>query len=264
MNRLSLIVISLIALSNIGCINENQEAKSTVATEETVKIELSEAEQLIADAIKAHGGDSYKTANISFKFRGNNYRFKNDGNNYLYELTEKKEDSSTWKHTLDNGDFQIEVDGEIKQFDEKKADSYKNALNSVIYFATLPSKLQDPAVIADYKGKTFINDTAYHLVVITFNKEGGGKDFEDQFFYWINSETKLIDYLAYSYKDKEGVGSRFRKAYNRREIGGIIFQDYINYKGAPDVHLYVLAEQFERGELVELSRIETENLKDLR
>ncbi len=260
MNRISLIVISLIAISNIGCNNESQEAKNTVATEETVKIELSEAEQLVTDAIKAHGGDAYKTANISFIFRGKNYHFKNDGVNYLYELTEKKEDSSTWKHTLDNGDFQIEVDGEIKQFDEKKADSYKNALNSVIYFATLPSKLQDPAVIADYKGETFINDTAYHLVVITFNKEDGGKDFEDKFLYWIHHKTKLIDYLAYSYEDKEGSGSRFRKAYNRREIEGIIFQDYINYKGSPDVHLYVLAEQFERGELEELSRIETEDI----
>jgi len=44
----------------------------------------SKAEVILNQAIEAHGGDPYNSANYSFVFRDNTYHFKNDNQNYEY------------------------------------------------------------------------------------------------------------------------------------------------------------------------------------
>ncbi len=257
------IVLVVLAAFGVGCLSEPSKNIKNQNESPAEVVPHNKAEQWILEAIEAHGGSLYSTAHYQFNFRGKTYEFQNNGGDYNYHLTEQKENGEEWRHTLSNGALSLTVNSDIIELSDKKENSYKEALNSVIYFATLPSKLSDEAVIANDKGETFINDTAYQLIGVQFEKENGGPDFEDQFLYWINHETKAIDYLAYSYHDKEESGSRFRKAYNRRVVDGITFQDYINYEGEPEVDLYLLAEQYERGELEELSRIETENVISL-
>jgi hypothetical protein len=48
-----------------------------------------------------------------------------------------------------------------------------------------------------------------------FGQDGGGKDFDDEFHYWINKQTHKIDYLAYNYQNDDG-GVRFRICFNTR------------------------------------------------
>ena len=69
-----------------------------------------------------------------------------------------------------------------------------------------------------------------------------------------------MDYLAYNYKVNGG-GVRFRSSYNRRNVGGIIFQDYINYKAEVGTPLKDLPTLYENDKLKEVSRIDTENVK---
>lgn len=70
-----------------------------------------------------------------------------------------------------------------------------------------------------------------------------------------------MDYFAYEYQRDEG-GSRFRKAYNQREVGGILFADYINYEGPyPTDSLASFDKFYEQGKLEELSVIESENVE---
>jgi len=59
-------------------------------------------------------------------------------------------------------------------------------------------------------------------------------------------------------------GVRFRSAYNRRVIDGIIFQDFINYKAKIGTPLFDLPSLYEKGELEELSRIETKDIQNLK
>jgi hypothetical protein len=66
----------------------------------------------------------------------------------------------------------------------------------VIYFATL---LQTSGRFSQQKfiEETTIKDKQYDVVGVTFGQDGGGKDFDDEFHYWINKQTHKVDYLAY-------------------------------------------------------------------
>ena len=72
-----------------------------------------------------------------------------------------------------------------------------------------------------------------------------------------------MDYLAYMY-NVNGGGIRFRSYYNRRVIDGITFQDYVNWGAELGTSLDQLPHMYEAGTLKELSKIVTENVKNLK
>ena len=241
--------------------SENTTTVTKTSTQVTPKTE-DKAEKILQETIKAHGGELYDSANYEFVFRGKTYRFKNDGNSYLYEV-ESSKDGETTVDVLDNGTFSRFVNNIPIELSEKKMASAAGAINSVIYFATLPHKLNDAAVNKKFVEETTIKGQKYDVLQITFKKEGGGEDFDDEYQYWIHQNTKKIDYLAYNYQVNGG-GVRFRSAYNSRVVDGITFQDYINYKAEVGTPLKALPALYEAGKLEELSRIETENVVNLK
>ncbi|SNR13968.1 DUF6503 family protein [Tenacibaculum jejuense] len=252
-------IILMTSLFAISCQLKTEEKKEEIKKE--VEIAVSEGDKIINEAIKAHGGNLYDNAYYSFIFRKNEYSFKNSENSYIYTVKRKVEDKIV-EDILDNGSITRTINGESVELNERDKLRYSEALNSVIYFATLPYKLNDAAVNKEFKREVTIKNETYKIVQVTFNQEGGGKDFEDQFYYWVNSKTHTIDYLAYNYKVNNG-GVRFRSSYNKRNIGGIIFQDYINYKAEVGTPLSELPKLYEEGKLKELSKIETENVVNL-
>lgn len=219
------------------------------------------AEILFQETFKAHGGDLYNTAQYAFVFRKKTYTVKNNNALYEYTVTSSKKGTEI-KDVLNNNGFFRYKNGVEVNLSEKKRNTYQSALNSVIYFATLPHKLNDKAVNKSHQGTVTINGTKYDLLGITFNQEGGGEDFDDTFLYWINSNTKKIDFLAYNYTVNGG-GVRFRSAYNTRIVDGIIFQDFVNFKAKVGTPLKSLSALYERNALKELSRIKTENVLNL-
>jgi len=224
-------------------------------------IELSKSQIILNETIAAHGGDLYNSAYYAFEFRGNLYSFNNNKNNYEYKKVSKKGDSVI-EDILLNGVFSRTINKNAITLSDKEKAAGTNSLNSVIYFATLPHKLNDKAVNSKFIENTTIKDIPYTVLEITFNKNGGGEDHEDEFYYWINNDTKKIDYLAYNYKVNKG-GVRFRSAYNIRTIDGITFQDYINYKAEVGTPLKDLPALYEAEKLKELSRIKTEKITNL-
>ncbi|MFK7748146.1 MAG: DUF6503 family protein [Kordia sp.] len=245
---------------------EKSAVKAAKSVAETIQTEtpkkVDKATKLLQETIKAHGGDLYDQAKYQFTFRGKNYRFKNDGDNYMYSSYGFKDGKST-KDELNNGTFSRKVNDEKVALSEKKKTSAIGTLNSVIYFATLPHKLNDAAVNKKFVEEITIKGQKYDVLKVTFNKEGGGEDHDDEYHYWINQQTKKIDYLAYNYQVNEG-GVRFRSAYNVRVVDGVTFQDYINYKAEVGTPLKDLPALYEKGDLKELSRIETQNIINLK
>ncbi|MCH2234186.1 MAG: hypothetical protein MK078_08025 [Crocinitomicaceae bacterium] len=239
------IIIGLLLLIAPGCISESGDQ------------ELSLAEELINDAVNAHGGQAYENIALSFKFREYNYTWEESAGAYKYtrQLTL---DSTNTVDTYENGLFKRTTNGVVNNLSTEMMDKYSSSINSVIYFLALPYKLLDDAVKAEYKGE-FGN---YHGVAVTFTEEGGGDDFEDEYFYWFNKETKEMDFFAYNYRVNGG-GARFRAAYNPRRVSGILFKDYVNYEASLEIPLQDLLELYEKDSLKELSRIETEEIKPL-
>ncbi|WP_010177595.1 DUF6503 family protein [Aquimarina agarilytica] len=250
--------LTILACNNTQKSTTEVQATMTSTLPTQIQEKPSKADLIIEKAIEAHGGDLYNNADYSFTFRKKEYRFINKGNEYTYSVKQKNNGNQTCDF-ITNGKFERFVNEEPIDLSQKHIDAGMGALNSVIYFATLPHKLKDSAVIKKFIETTNIKDASYHVIEVTFNQQGGGKDHDDEFHYWINKQTNKIDYLAYNYSVNKG-GVRFRSFYNRRVIDGITFQDYINWKAPTGTPLKNLPALFEQGKLDELSRIETENV----
>ena len=219
------------------------------------------AQQLVDRAIEYHGGDKFESAEMTFKFRDYEYRSLQEGGQFtLDRISYNKAIGKITDRVTNAGYTQVLND----EFEMNIVDSMKvkftNSVNSVHYFARLPYGLNDAAVQKKLLGTDSIKGKTYHEVEVRFKQEGGGVDFQDVFVYWLDTETGSMDYLAYSY-ETEGGGIRFRAATNPREINGIRVQDYINYKPKGlDVALEDLDYLYEQGSLIEVSKIELENV----
>jgi hypothetical protein len=213
-----------------------------------------DAEKIVQHSIKVHGGELIDRSIISFDFRGVNYMVHRDRGMFTYERVIN--DSTGRIHDFLNNDFFVrELDGQHYRLSSADSIKYSNSINSVVYFALLPYFLKDPAVLKKYMGTDEIDGKTYHKIRIGFNADGGGKDFEDEYVYWIDTETGHMDFLAYKFYTDNG-GTRFRQAINRREINGITFQDYINFAHPDkeiDISEYPLL--WKRGEAEEISRV---------
>ena len=223
--------------------------------------ETEDANLIVNKTIELAGGNNYNKVEIEFTFRGKEYGAKIEDGKYEY-VRLFKDSSNLYRDVLTNDGFFREINGEKTDVADSMAVKYSNSVNSVIYFAFLPKGLNDAAVNKEYLGTKEIKGKEYHKIKVTFDQNGGGKDFEDQFIYWINKSDHKVDYLAYQYYT-DGGGFRFREAYNERTVEGIRFVDYINYKPKPDVQIELekLDEAFTSGQLEELSKIELENIK---
>ena len=185
-------------------------------------------------AIEAHGGERFEQVHIEFRFRDHDFRVVRDRGRFEYERTGTDDEGRTVRERMDNDGTRAWVDDVPMELDDDTRASVETAVNSVVYFAFLPFRLDDPAVLLEDLGTTELEGRTQRKVEVGFRQEGGGRDWEDRFVYWFDEETGMLDYLAYRYHTGEG-GTRFRKAVNRREAGGLVIQDYENYTADPDI-----------------------------
>jgi len=220
----------------------------------------STAEAVIEKSVAAHGlkVPSYQ---IDFDFRDYHYTLKRDQGFYSYARQTVKEEKKVVDLMTSAAALQRFVNDREIILQDSIRKLYSNSLNSVMYFFQLPKPLQDPAVKAQLLAPMTIEGNRYWTLKISFDQEGGGDDFQDEFRYWINQKNHQIDYLAYNYLT-DGGGTRFRKALKKRKQQGILFQDYINFK--PETKfppLDSLPRLLEQDKLLEVSRIEKKNIK---
>jgi hypothetical protein len=238
-----------------SCENETQEKKNDVVAESLTTT------QIINKSYGFYGVETLVKKDISFKFRIHDYSFIRSGEEVVRSRktvdTNNVEIKDIWKEDK----VERYINDSLVVITDKKEKAYRNSINSVFYFAFLPKGLKDPAVNAELLEEVSINGKDYYKIRVTFDEEGGGEDHSDIFLYWFDKEDFSMDYLAYEYFT-EGGGIRFREAINIREIEGITFQDYINYKpNTKDLNLENTDQAFEKDELIEVSRIELENVR---
>jgi hypothetical protein len=251
-----LVTLCILATLLLSCNKKRDTNQAGIKNDTTATgKQLSKADSIVDRTIEAHGGKLYDNADYSFVFRGTKYRFQNNETTYAYSSEIQKGDSLI-KNVMTPDKFERSVNSNLNK---EKTSQYSEALNSVIYFAMLPYKLQDASVNRKFIEETTIKDKQYDVVGVTFGQDGGGRDFDDEFHYWINKQTHKIDYIAYNYRTNNG-GVRFRTAFNTRVIDGITFQDYINYEAPLETPLKDLPILYEQGKLKEVSQILTETI----
>jgi len=208
-------ILLILPLFTVGCTYDN------------------EPEAIIQKTIETHGGDKLYNSNIAFTFRGDRFERSYQNGRFRYARTFTDTLGQTVYEAINNDSTWREIDGQPVSLSDSTKANIHESINSIIYFGFLPFKLDDEAVNERYIGTATINGSPYHEIEITFDKQGGGKDYQDRFVYWIHRNKYTIDYFAYHYHI-DGGGVRFREAYNRRSINGIRFQNYRNYKPVSD------------------------------
>lgn len=185
------------------------------------------AQAIVDQAVAAHGGEVLQHAVVEFDFRDKHFKVTRDGGLYTYERT-YTDSTGAVREVLNNDGIYREIDGARVALSDEDQTRLSIPLNSVPYFALLPFNLNDPAVKKRYLGEAEVEGAPYHKVEVTFRQEDGGSDFEDRFIYWFHRDQHTMDYLAYDFHRDEG-GTRFRKAFNARTIGGVRIADYHNF-----------------------------------
>ncbi|AXT20535.1 deoxyribose-phosphate aldolase [Flavobacteriaceae bacterium AU392] len=218
------------------------------------------AQNIIDKAILIAGGNKFNHFDMDFDFRKVHY--KSIRNNGKFELQRIRKDSvNTIVDAVSNEGYKRLINNTVVAVPDSMVPRYTASVNSVHYFSVLPFGLNDAAVNKDYIGEISIKGNKYHKIKVTFDQDGGGEDFEDVFVYWVNTKTYKTDYIAYSYNEDDGLGLRFREAYNERIVEGIRVVDYNNYKPNDEsVSVLDLDKMYEENEMKLLSKIELENV----
>jgi len=220
-----------------------------------------EADKIVDESIAAHGGDAFKNSLIEFDFRAIHYTIYKTESEFEY-IREFSDSTGTVKDVLNNFGFVRTVNGtKIDTLTEERIGAFSRSVNSVAYFAYLPYGLNDASARKKHLGETTLNGEQYDLIKVTFKQEGGGEDYDDEFLYWIGKEDKYVDYIAYSYRI-DGGGVRFREVSDVIEVGGIRFQNYLNFK--PDdknTPVDKMEASYVSGDLELLSEIILENIE---
>lgn len=221
----------------------------------------SEAQKVVDAAIEAHGGKAYESSKIEFDFRNIHYSILKTPNTYEY-IREFTDSTGTVRDVLNNSGFVRTVNGtKIDTLTEERIGAFSRSVNSVAYFAFLPYGLNDAAAVKTLVGETEIKGKKYDLIRVTFKAEGGGDHYEDEFLYWFGKEDHLMDYMAYLYFT-DGGGVRLREVSGVQEVGGIRFQNYLNFKPADkETPLDRMQELYESGNLEKLSEINLDNIR---
>ena len=232
----------------------------TLSCKREVEANKLTAEDIINKSIEVSGGKKFNSSNITFNFRDMSYVAKRLDGKFSYARMFEK-DSQHIADFLSNSGFRRMVGRNVVQLRDSLKATYAASVNSVHYFSVLPHGLNDKAVNKTLLEEEQIKDKIYYKIKVAFSEEGGGEDYEDVFVYWVDKESFKTNYLAYSYNEDDGIGMRFREAYNERYVNGLRFVDYNNFKAEDSsIKLYNLGKAFETKQLKLLSKIELKNV----
>ncbi len=213
---------------------------------------------IMQKVIDVAGGEKYDEASIDFVFRENYYTSKRRNGRFEFTRTVKDSLGDETKDILDNDKVRRFVNGKEVKLSDSLATVIGESVNSVHYFVQLPYGLNGDAVHKELLGEDDINGKKYYELQVTFEQEGGGKDHEDVYLYWIEKKDYTVDYMAYRFFVNDG-GIRFRVAKNPRVLEGIRFVDYENYKTDDlDTPLQLLDDLYLQGKLTKVSHIEND------
>ena len=219
---------------------------------------------------EAHGSDTLEGATLRFTFRGDPFTAWRDGGRFRYTRATTDSLGREVVDVLDNGGITRTIAGEAVPLAADERRRIETAVNSVVYFATLPAALSDAAVQARSLGPDSVAGQRYDLLEVTFAQDGGGRDWEDRYLYWVHPERHTLDYLAYTYELSPGAsgendtGHRFRRVIGVSDASGFRVQDYENLTADSISTLEEYPAALARGRTRAVSEVRTEDARLVR
>lgn len=216
------------------------------------------AQKIVDQSIEFYSMNKLDGKTVSFDFREFHYIIKLNGADYFYERSFTDSTLGMVKDQLSNHGFVREINGLITPQTEKDSLKYAASVNSVVYFSLLPLKLNDDAAQKKFLKTTMVNGKEYDLIEVSFQKDKGGKDHDDIYYFWFDGFDHSMDYFAYS-----SGGNRFRAINGLVQSGAFFFQNYKNLTAKEGVKIPLIGydKLFEEDKLIKLSDITLENLK---
>ena len=213
--------------------------------------------EIVSRAIEHHGGEIYERSQSEMTMCSGSgcYRIsvRMDDGTYAYRVggpistghREVEASNDTVAHWHDG------VPQQVAPADEQRLRDWAMAR---IYFVYLPFRLNDPGVIQHDLGLESWDGRELHRVKVTF-PVGSSTDAQDEFIYWFDPSSARLEQFAYSFEG-EPDGIRFRRLFNHRRIGGVLFFDQENL-GLEGDHLSVdqITPAFVKDSMREISTV---------
>ena len=128
---------------------------------------------------------------------------------------------------VSNDTVELWRDGAPIQLSDTDSSKIRDWVMARVYFVFLPFRLDDPSVIQQDLGLESWGERQLHKIKVTFVPESSSGA-EDEFLFWFDPQNQRLVQFAYSFSGNPG-GLRFRRAFNYRRIGGILFFDQENW-----------------------------------
>lgn len=222
-------LLLLLVLTSIttACSEPGGEAAAAVDTEAApTKVERLD---IVDRAIATHGGERVENAEVSLTITSKSGSFdvvtRRQGDSFDHRIVESQ-DGVLRVHRQTNSELTLTEDGEAVEIGENDVARALSYVNQRLYFLFLPYKLNDPGVYKEDLGLETWDGRQLHKVRVSFQADSSAGA-ESEYMYWFDPETSRLAQFAYDYSG--GTGLRFRKLFNYREVGGVLFYDAENY-----------------------------------
>lgn len=217
---------------------------------------------IVDRAIEFHGGDLYKTSETVLELcsKSGCYGVTSvvDGGLFEYTVTGRLRGVER-RVRATNEEVQLWENGSPVVVADDQQQRLRDWAVARVYFCFLPFRLDDDSVFKQDLGIEMWDGRPLHRVKITFSP-GSSTDAEDDYIYWFDPESGRVEQFAYSFTGNPG-GLRFRRPFNYRRVGGLLFFDQENFGLAGDD----LSVDDLDPEMVEsMSRVSTVQLKMIR
>ena len=219
--------------------------------------------EIVDRAIAHHGGEIYDRSQTSLRVcsRGGCFDLTVKMQDGLYDYTaEGMVRESLRRVRITNDAAEWYEDGSAQSFEPEREQRLRDWVMARVYFPFLPYRLNDPGVYKEDLGLVAWGDRTLHKVKVTF-EPGISTDASDEYMYWFDPDSGQLEMFAYSYKGDPG-GLRFRRAYDHRRIGGILFFDQENLGlDAPGLRVDMITPEMVETRMGKISNVELSNVE---
>ncbi len=185
---------------------------------------------IVDAAIRHHGGDAYTKSLTSLTLSSRSGSFgltvRVDGGSYEYTVVGQTSEGATRRVLAGNDRLEVWLDGKGVPVAADEEQRWRDFAGARVYFCFLPYRLNDDSVYKEDLGPETWAGRELHKVKVTFGL-GSSSDASDEYLYWFDAESGRLEQFAYSFKGNPG-GLRFRRLFNYRRVGGILFFDQEN------------------------------------